>query len=82
MVTDFKETLEVKKNSKCFLSYSFRWVKTDLTFGEVLETKSGSELSLNEVDTLIDDFSENEEQCAAALQTLQNNGKVTMVSEY
>ena len=82
MVTDFKETLEVKKNSKCFLSYSYRWTKTDLTFNDVLETKSGSELSLNEVDSLIDDFSENAAQCAAALQTLQNNGKVTMVSEY
>ena len=34
MVTDFKETLEVKKNSKCFLSYSFNWMKEDLSTEE------------------------------------------------
>lgn len=88
MVTDFKETLEVKKNSKCFLSYSFNWTKEDLSTEEgmlpnpPMEIRFGDNLTLDKVETLINDFSENEEQCAAALQTLQNNGKVTMVSEY
>lgn len=87
-MADFREILEVSKNSKSFLSYSFSWMKEDLSTEEgmlpnpPMEIRFGDDLTLDKVDTLIDDFSENAAQCAAALQTLSNNGKVTMVSEY
>ena len=87
-MADFRKVLEVSKNSKSFLSYSFSWMKEDLSTEEgmlpnpPMEIRFGDDLTLDKVETLINDFSENEEQCNIALQTLQNNGKVTMVSEY
>ena len=42
----------------------------------------GDDATLGEVADLIERFSESEEQCYAALQTLQNTGRLTLTDEY
>ena len=88
-MADFRETLEVSKNSTCFLSYSFCRVKEGLAAVDEdqlpnppMEIEFADDATLGEVADLIERFSENEEQCFAALQRLQNNGKVTLTDEY
>jgi len=88
-MADFRETLEVSKNSTCFLSFSFCKTKEDLALideGELsnppVEIEFADDATLGEVADLIERFSENEEQCFAALQRLQNDGKVTLTDEY
>lgn len=87
-MADFRETLEVSKNSTCFLSFSFCKTKEDLAVVDdelpnpPMEIEFTDDATLGEVADLIERFSENEEQCFAALQTLQNNGKVTLTDEY
>ena len=88
-MADFKEVLEVSKNSKCFLSFSFCKVKEDLATVDddqlpnpPMEIEFGDDATLGEVADLIERFSENEEQCYAALQTLQNTGRLTLTDEY
>ena len=87
-MADFRETLEVSKNSTCFLAFSWCRIKEDLATEEgmlpnpPLEIEFEQEATLGEVADLIERFSENEEQCFAALQRLQDNGKVTLTDEY
>ena len=87
-MADFRETLEVSKNSTCFLAFSWCRTKEDLSTEEgmlpnpPLEIEFEQEATLGEVADLIERFSENEQQCFAALQTLHNNGKVTLTDEY
>ena len=82
MVSDFKETLEVVKNSSSFLSYSFRRVQENLAFesSKLLDCKQ--EASLEEVSDLIDEFCETQDKANASIHYLLNNGKVTIVEEY
>ena len=88
-MVDFRETLEVSKNSTCFLSFSFYKVKEDLAVVDhdqlpnpPMEIEFAEDATLGEVADLIEGFSENEEQCFAALQTLQNTGRLTLTDEY
>jgi hypothetical protein len=88
-MADFRETLEVSKNSTCFLSFSFCKTKEDLALidedelpNPPVEVEFADDATLGEVADLIERFSKNEQQCFAALQTLQNNGKVTLTDEY
>lgn len=88
-MADFREVLEVSKNSTCFLSFSFCRVKEDLAAVDEdqlpnppMEIEFADDATLGEVADLIERFSENEEQCFAALQTLQNTGKITLTDEY
>ena len=88
-MADFRETLEVSKNSTCFLSFSFCKTKEDLALidedelpNPPVEVEFAEDATLGEVADLIERVSENEEQCFAALQILQNNGKVTLTDEY
>ena len=87
-MADFREILEVSKNSTCFLAFSWCRIKEDLATEEgmlpnpPLEIEFEQEATLGEVADLIERFSENEEQCFAALQRLQDNGKVTLTDEY
>lgn len=88
-MADFREVLEVSKNSTCFLSFSFCKTKEDLAVvnedelpNPSVEVEFAEDATLGEVADLIERFSENEERCFAALQTLQNNGKVTLTDEY
>lgn len=87
-MADFREILEVSKNSKSFLSFSFCRTKEDLATEEgmlpnpPMEIEFGDNLTLDKVESLIDDFSESAAQCTAALEALNSNGKVTITSEY
>lgn len=88
-MADFRETLEVQKNSTCFLSFSFCKVKEDLAevdddqlSNPPMEIEFADDTTLDEVADLIERFSENEEQCFAALQTLQNTGRLVLTDEY
>ena len=88
-MADFRETLEVSKNSTCFLSFSFCKTKEDLALidedelpNPPVEVEFAEDATLGEVADLIERFSENEEQCFAALQILQDNGKVFLTDEY
>lgn len=86
-MSDFKETLEVVKNSSCF--FSFCWVKEDLA--EVSENELpappseidwSDEATLGEVVDKIEHMSNSEDQCQAAINQLFATGKVTIVDEY
>ena len=88
-MADFRETLEVSKNSTCFLSYSFCKVKEDLAAVDddqlpnpPMEIEFSDSATLGEVADLIERFSQDEAHCFMALQTLRNTGKVTMIDEY
>ena len=88
-MADLRETLEVSKNSKCFLSFSFCKTKEDLAVVDddqlpnpPMEIEFAEDATLGEVADLIERFTENEEQCFVALQTLQNTGKLTLTDEY
>lgn len=88
-MADFREVLEVSKNSTCFLSFSFCKTKEDLAVVDgvqlpnpPMEIEFTDDATLDEVADLIEWLTENEEQCFAALQRLQNNGKVTLTDEY
>ena len=81
-MADFKETLEVSKNSTCFLSYSFCKTKEDLAVDETLDIEFSDSATLGEVADLIERFSQNEQQCFETLQTLRDTGKVVMEDEY
>ena len=88
-MADFRETLEVSKNSTCFLSFSFCKTKEDLAVVDddqlpnpPMEIEFGDDATLDEVEDLIERFSENEEQCYAALQRLQNTGRLILTDEY
>lgn len=88
-MADFRETLEVSKNSKCFLSFSFYKTKEDLAVVDEdelpnppVEVEFAEDATLGEVADLIERFTENEEQCFAALQRLQDTGRLTLTDEY
>ena len=88
-MADFRETLEVSKNSTCFLSFSFCKTKEDLAVVDdyqlpnpPIKIEFADDATLGEVADLIERFSENEEQCFAALQRLQNTGRLILTDEY
>jgi len=81
-MADFRETLKVRKNSTCFLSYSFCLVKEDLATDESLDIEFSDSATLGEVADLIERFSVDEAHCFLALQTLRDTGKVTLTDEY
>ena len=88
-MADFRETLEVSKNSTCFLSFSFCKIKEDLALVDddqlpepPVEVEFADDATLGEVADLIERFSENEEECFAALQRLQNTGRLILTDEY
>ena len=88
-MADFREVLEVSKNSTCFLSFSFCKTKEDLAIVDddqlpnpPMEIEFADNATLGEVADLIERFSENEEQCFAALQRLQNTGRLILTDEY
>ena len=87
-MADFRETLEVKKNSTCFLSYSFCWTKEDLATEEgmlpnpPMEIEFDVDATLGEVADLIENFCETADKCQAAIDALFNNGRIRISEEY
>ena len=87
-MSDFREVLEVSKNSKCFLSYSFCWVKEDLATEEgvlpnsPMEIKFDDNATIGEVSDLIDRLSDSADESTLKIQQLLDTGKVSMIKEY
>jgi hypothetical protein len=87
-MSDFKETLEVSKNSTCFLSFSWCRIKEDLATEEgmlpnpPLEIEFEQEATVAEVAELLDGFCETADKASRAIDALLNNGHVTVVEEY
>lgn len=81
-MADFRETLEVVKNSSCFLSYSFQITQEDLASESSKVLDSGKDISLIVVSDLIDDFCETQDKANTAVDNLLRNGKVKITEEY
>jgi len=87
-MADFRETLEVSKNSTCFLAFSWCRTKEDLSTEEgmlpnpPMEIEFEQEASLEEVAELLDGFCETASKATGVIDRLLNNGKVTVVEEY
>lgn len=89
-MADFRETLEVSKNSTCFLSFSFCKTKEDLAVdydedtlpNPPMEIEFAQDATLGEVADLIERFSRNADECAFRMQQLLDTGKTRMTDEY
>lgn len=92
MITDFRETLEIVKNSTCLLSYSYCWIKEDLALTEdedslpappvEIDFNTHYDLTLEEVKRMLEDFTSTADEYNDAIQKLLDTGKVRIVSEY
>lgn len=88
-MADFRETLEVSKNSTCFLSYSFCKTKEDLALVDddqlpnpPIEIEFDDNATIGEVSDLIDSLSDSADESAFRIQQLLDTGKTTMIKEY
>ena len=87
-MADFREVLEVSKNSTCFLSFSWCRTREDLATEEgmlpnpPMEIEFEQDASVNEIAELLDDFCETAGKATNAITALLNNGKVTVIEEY
>ena len=88
-MTDFREVLEVSKNSTCFLSYSFCKTKEDLALvnddqlsNPPIEIEFDDNATIGEVSDLIDSLSDSADESAFRIQQLLDTGKTTMIKEY
>ena len=88
-MTDFREVLEVSKNSTCFLSFSFCRTKEDLTVVDddqlsnpPMEIDFADDATIGEVSDLIDRLSDSADESTMRIQQLLDTGKTTMIKEY
>lgn len=81
-MADFRETLEVVKNSSCFLSYSFQITQEDLVSESSKILNSSKSASLITVSDIIDTFCETQDKANTAVNNLLRNGKVEITEEY
>lgn len=88
-MADFRETLEVSKNSTCFLSYSFCKTKEDLAVVDddqlphpPMEIDWDDNATIGEVSDLIDSLSDTSDEASVRIRQLLDTGKTTMIKEY
>ena len=88
-MADFREILEVRKNSTCFLSYSFCKVKEDLAVVDddqlpnpPMEIEFDVNATIGEVSDLIDSLSDTSDEASVRIRQLLDTGKTTMIKEY
>ena len=88
-MADFRETLEVSKNSTCFLSFSFCKTKEDLAVVDddqlpnpPMEIEFADVATLGEVVDLIDTLSDNADEASFRIEQLLDIGRTRMVKEY
>jgi hypothetical protein len=87
-MADFRETLEVSKNSTCFLSFSFCKTKEDLATKEgmlpnpPMEFDWDDNATIGEVADLIDNLSDTSDEASVRIRQLLDTGKTTMIKEY
>ena len=88
-MADFREILEVSKNSTCFLSYSFCKTKEDLALVDddqlpnpPMEIDWDDCATIGEVSDLIDSLSDTSDEASVRIRQLLDTGKTRMVKEY
>ena len=87
-MADFREILEVQKNSKCFLSFSFCKTKEDLATEEgmlpnpPMEIEFDDNATIGKVADLIDSLSDTNDEATMRIQQLLDTGRTRMVKEY
>ena len=88
-MADFKEVLEVSKNSTCFLSFSFCKTKEDLAVVDndqlpnpPMEIDFADDATIGEVSDLIDRLSDSADESTFRIQQLLDTGKTIMIKEY
>ena len=88
-MADFREVLEVSKNSTCFLSFSFCKTKEDLALidedelpNPPIEVDFAYDATISEVTDLIDRLSDSADESTMRIQQLLDTGKTTMIKEY
>ena len=88
-MADFRETLEVSKNSTCFLSFSFCKTKEDLALVDddqlpnpPMEIEFADDATIGEVADLIDGLSDTSDEASVRIRQLLDTGKTTMIKEY
>jgi len=85
-MADFKETLEVRRNSTCFLSFSFCRVKEDLAAVDddqsPMDIDWNDNATIGEVADIIDSLSDSTDESTLRIQQLLDTGKTTMIKEY
>lgn len=88
-MADFREVLEVTKNSTCFLSFSFCKTKEDLAVVDddqlpnpPMEIDWDDNATFGEVSDLIDSLSDTSDEASVRIRQLLDTGKITMIKEY
>ena len=87
-MADFREVLEVRKNSTCFLAFTWCKTKEDLATEEGMLPNSPMEIGWNdnatigEVADLIDSLSDTSDEASVRIRQLLDTGKTTMIKEY
>lgn len=87
-MADFRETLEVRKNSTCFLAFTWCKTKEDLATEEGMLPNPPMEIDWNdcatidEVSDLIDSLSDTSDEASVRIRQLLDTGKTTMIKEY
>ena len=88
-MADFREILEVSKNSTCFLSFSFCKTKEDLAVVDddqlpnpPMEIEFADDATIGEVADLIDSLSDTSNEASVRIRQLLDTGKTTMIKEY
>ncbi len=87
-MADFRETLEVRKNSTCFLAFTWCKTKEDLATEEGMLPNPPMEIdwddnaTIGEVADLIDSLSDTSDEASVRIRQLLDTGKTIMIKEY
>ena len=87
-MADFREVLEVRKNSTCFLAFTWCKTKEDLATEEGMLPNPPMEIgwddnaTIGEVADLIDGLSDTSDEASVRIRQLLDTGKTTMIKEY
>jgi hypothetical protein len=87
-MADFREVLEVRKNSTCFLAFTWCKTKEDLATEEgmlpnpPMEFDWDDNATIGEVADLIDSLSDTSDEASVRIRQLLDTGKTTMIKEY
>ena len=87
-MADFREVLEVRKNSTCFLAFTWCKTKEDLATEEGMLPNPSMKIdwddnaTIGEVADLIDNLSDTSDEASVRIRQLLDTGKTTMIKEY
>ena len=87
-MADFREVLEVRKNSTCFLAFTWCKTKEDLATEEGMLPNHPMKIdwddnaTIGEVADLIDSLSDTSDEASVRIRQLLDTGKTTMIKEY